>query len=136
MLKLKFKTRCRNDTSTLEARLILAHTPHNTPLDQHSPRTNDFSQTQTLRRYARSALASKSAFACRPGPCIKLPTIPSKIWCDLQREQNRLPFYHPNRVAGQKDSKKQQDSRAVFSTTLSSGLHRLQLLFPAAPDKR
>ena len=44
----------------------------------------------------------------------KIADNPSKIWCDLQREQNKLPFYHPNRVAGQKDSKKQQDSRAVF----------------------
>ena len=42
----------------------------------------------------------------------------------LQLEQgNRAPL-------------KQQDSRAVFSTTLSSGLHRLQLLFPEAPDER
>ena len=45
----------------------------------------------------------------------------------------QAPF-PPSKQAGQRDSKKQQDSRAVFNC-VSSGLHRLQLLFPAAPDK-
>ena len=85
------------------------------------------------------ALASKSAFACRPGLRKSMvgvqifshvPKIPSKTWWDLQLEQ--IPFHHPSRQG--KGIAKSRIAEQFFNCA-SSGLHRLQLLFPAAPDK-